>query len=80
MSDGLLPPSSSSSNTWEGRFRLNTIAMRKGALNSSGRLFPFKIHGGATKGGPETQAALGLSLVSGNCLAPEFQAQSSTLV
>lgn len=58
MSDGLQPPSSSSSNTWEGRFRLNTIAMHKGALNISGRLFPFKRHGEATRDGPETQAAL----------------------
>lgn len=78
--DGLQPPTASSSNRWEGRFRLNIIAMCKGDLNSSGRLFLFKIHGGVMRGGPETQVALCLRLVTANCLAPEFQAEPSTCV
>lgn len=46
ISNELQPPTASSSNRWEGRFRHNIIAMCKGGLNSFGRLFLFNIHGG----------------------------------
>lgn len=78
-SDGLQPPTISSSNTWEARSGLNT-AIRKGDLDNAGRWFPFKTHGGVVRGGPETWAALCLQLNTANCLAPEFGAEPGTSV
>lgn len=80
MSDGLQPPTASSSNRWEGRFRLNIIATCKGDLDQSGRLFQFKIQSQVMRGGPKTRAALCLRFVTANCLAPEFQAEPTTSV
>lgn len=58
----------------------NVTAKCEGDLDNFGRLFPFKIHSGVIRGGPETWAALCLRLVTANCLASEFQAESRTSV
>lgn len=76
MDYSLLPPLSTRDRTGSDK----VTAKCEGDLDNSGRLFPFKIHGGVMRGGPEAWADLSLRLVTANCLAPEFQAESRTSV